>query len=459
MGDDENEQPPSPNTVNGKLKDVSHLKASSAFKAPISYPVGSGKDSYSDSEDEDAAFTISTRPSHPEQTPWQAVVPALREEEPEDDEIPKSDSPASIKLSDEISSLEVRHLLGFVTCFFVGVEASAIFYCVINSATHLTIMQINEPRMVTKFVAPEDKLLKPLPDKPIECTKLPDGPEPVVVEIEYPARDALQPLDNPNDAIESMVAGLDSSNWVDACKALLTLRQLAVHHPTECTAILPAAVPLVIKSVRSLRSSLCKTAVMATTDLVLSFGDDMLPLCDVGGPSAPIKSLLSQLLLKCASNDKKFVIEEAIRALNTLASGTTPAKFLPMLAPYIDHKNLKVRGKAGIVLAATVTRMTPMEAAEYGLPSLLKFSGKLITDNTPDARESAKQMAVFLRKAFADSHVQSKFPELTPPEPESTEQVLEEGEEPKPVPGPWQRFLKLHLNPSASVAVLRVAAE
>ncbi len=37
-----------------------------------------------------------------------------------------------------------------------------------------------------------EKLLKPLPDKPVPCDKLPDGPEPVQVEVEYVAREDLQ---------------------------------------------------------------------------------------------------------------------------------------------------------------------------------------------------------------------------------------------------------------------------
>lgn len=37
-----------------------------------------------------------------------------------------------------------------------------------------------------------EKLLKPLPDKPLPCDKLPDGPEPVQVEVEYVAREDLQ---------------------------------------------------------------------------------------------------------------------------------------------------------------------------------------------------------------------------------------------------------------------------
>ncbi len=54
---------------------------------------------------------------------------------------------------------------------------------------------------------------------------------------------------------------------------------------------------------------------MTVTDLYVSFGDTLLPLTDLGGPAKPVNSILAQILLKCSSNDKKFVIEEAQRAL------------------------------------------------------------------------------------------------------------------------------------------------
>ena len=74
-------------------------------------------------------------------------------------------------------------------------------------------------------------------------------------------------------------------------------------------------VPLVLKSVRSLRSAVCKSAILATADLYLSFGDALLPHTDVGGAAKPMGSVLAQILLKCASNDKRFVIDEALIAL------------------------------------------------------------------------------------------------------------------------------------------------
>jgi hypothetical protein len=115
--------------------------------------------------------------------------------------------------------------------------------------------------------------------------------------------------------LAAALPGLEAADWLEAVKALNLLRQLVVHHPDACSAQLDKLVPLVLKSVRSLRSSLCKTAIMAVADLYESYSDALLPHTNVGGLAKPLTSLLAQILLKCSSNDKKFVIEEAQRAL------------------------------------------------------------------------------------------------------------------------------------------------
>lgn len=58
-----------------------------------------------------------------------------------------------------------------------------------------------------------------------------------------------------------------------------------------------------------------QTAIMAVADVYTTYGDLLLPHTDVGGQLKPTTSLLAQMLLKCSSNDKKFVIEEAQRAM------------------------------------------------------------------------------------------------------------------------------------------------
>lgn len=82
---------------------------------------------------------------------------------------------------------------------------------------------------------------------------------------------------------------------------------------------------------------------MAVSDLCRTFGTELLPLLDAGGAAQPQRSLLSQLLQKAGSNDKRFVIEEVTRALQTMAECMEPRQLLDRLLPSAAHKNPKVR--------------------------------------------------------------------------------------------------------------------
>jgi hypothetical protein len=88
--------------------------------------------------------------------------------------------------------------------------------------------------------------------------------------------------------------------------------------------------------------SVPQSAIMAVADIVEGFGDDILPHLDVGGVGNPAGSLLYQLLLKGSSNDKRFVIEEAKRALTLTADYVGPVSLLDLLLPYAAHKSPKV---------------------------------------------------------------------------------------------------------------------
>ncbi|GAB4822816.1 hypothetical protein N2152v2_009862 [Parachlorella kessleri] len=296
----------------------------------------------------------------------------------------------------------------------------------------------------------EKPLPKPSERPAVPGDKLPTGPEPVQIEVEYVPRDQLQPVEDAAAAVEACSSGLDSADWVEAVKALNLLRQLVVHHANSCQDKLQQWMLPVVKSVRSLRSSLCKTAIMAVSDLYITYGDALLPLADVGGQAKPLTSLLAQILLKCSSNDKKFVIEEAQLALQTMVEHTTPGKFLDLLLPYLDHKNPKLRGKAGGAATLTVARMQPAEMAGFGMLRLLQMAGKLITDNTPDAREAAKRLVGLLSAAFQDPAVQQQL-DVQVPEPEPAE-----GEAAPAKPSKWEYFCRQNLNASAATAVLKV---
>lgn len=56
--------------------------------------------------------------------------------------------------------------------------------------------------------------------------------------------------------------------------------------------------------------------------------------------------------------------------------------------------------QVAVVVAAAMQRMTPEELAATNVDGLLEAAGKLLSDNTPEARESARQMIPLLRGAY-----------------------------------------------------------
>lgn len=50
--------------------------------------------------------------------------------------------------------------------------------------------------------------------------------------------------------------------------------------------------------------------------------------------------------------------------------------------------------------------LQPLEMVGVGMPRLLQLAGRLLTDNTPEAREAAKRMVLLLSAAFADEAMQ-----------------------------------------------------
>jgi hypothetical protein len=100
-----------------------------------------------------------------------------------------------------------------------------------------------------------------------------------------------------------------------------------------------------------------QTGIMTTTDLLITFSDDLLPHLDVGGPAKPLTSMLGQLLLKASSNEKRFVVDEAQRALGTMAEVFTATRALALFSPYVEHKNPKLRARAGGAVLMVVEHM------------------------------------------------------------------------------------------------------
>ncbi|KAL3630422.1 hypothetical protein CASFOL_023406 [Castilleja foliolosa] len=102
---------------------------------------------------------------------------------------------------------------------------------------------------------------------------------------------------------------------------------------------------VMVKSMKNPRSALIKTSIMVSSDIFKAFG---VKLFD--STSDSINQLLLQLLLK-ACQDKKFVCEEAERALLAMVEAMAPLPLLQKLSAYVGHSNLKVRAKAAIFIS------------------------------------------------------------------------------------------------------------
>lgn len=204
----------------------------------------------------------------------------------------------------------------------------------------------------------------------------------------------------------------------------------------------------------------------------------MIPLMDTGSMTRPANSLLLQLLLKASSNDKKFVLDEVQQTLTVMAKSVDPAACLDRLLPYAAHRNPKVRAQVAIVLTSAAQQMSPEALAKYGSDTLLKVSGNLVTDNTPDARNAARELLALLRTSYdiapsSDPCTSECEKENSPAPVQATDKlpgktaVLGQHSAEKAnasheqaacePPHSWEAFCKGNLAPSAAAAVLKVS--
>lgn len=126
---------------------------------------------------------------------------------------------------------------------------------------------------------------------------------------------------------------------------------------------------------------------------------------------------------------------------------------------------------------------------DFGMAGVLQLAGKLITDNTPEARDSAKRIVGLVSSVFADPAVQEALNIQVGPQESgplvgigrwygrcslllvrlvlrrsacAAMQVPEpptpaDGEEAPPKQSKWEYFCRSNLNASAAIAVLKVA--
>lgn len=308
------------------------------------------------------------------------------------------------------------------------------------------------------------------------------------VEVEYIESENLNDLEDVDTCLKTLVAGLDSKDWVLVCDTLNNVRRLSIFHKEAMLDILGDVITRIAKALKSPRSAVIKTAIMTSADIFGAYNDLIIDSLD---------PLLLQLLLK-SSQDKRFVCEVAEKALISMTTCISPISLLPKLQPYLKHKHPRVRAKASMCFSRSVPQLGAEGINTYGIDKLIQVAASQLSDQLPESREAARTLLLELQNVY------EKFPNLMPaatvsedsetkivsedsetkiisedsetkrvsedPKTETvsedpeTETVSEEpetvtvSEDPKTVAESWESFCQSNLSPLSAQAVLRVTS-
>ncbi|XP_061991532.1 uncharacterized protein LOC133709713 [Rosa rugosa] len=216
--------------------------------------------------------------------------------------------------------------------------------------------------------------------------------------IDYISSENLKPISDPDSKIQSLIEGLDSKDWTKVCESLNNARRFALFHSALLVPTLEKVMVVLVKSMKNPRSALIKTSIMASADFFTAFGDSLLD----STTSDAFDQLLLQLLLK-ASQDKRFVCEEADKALSAMVKSLTPLPLLHRLKAYVTHAHLKVRAKAAISISTCVSKMGLEGMKDYGLVALIKMAADSLNDRLPEAREAARSIVTSVYNAYTEN--------------------------------------------------------
>ncbi|CAN8256288.1 unnamed protein product [Cochlearia groenlandica] len=262
-----------------------------------------------------------------------------------------------------------------------------------------------------------------------------------IVEVEYIESENLDNVDDADSVLKSVLAGLESKDWVAVCDALNNVRRLSIFHKELMMDILEKVIPAVVKSLKNPRSAVCKTACMASADIFSAYNNHITDLLD---------PLLTQLLLK-SSQDKRFVCEAAEKALTAMTQHVSPTLLLPKLQPCLKNRNPRIRAKASLCFSRSVPRLGVEGIKEYGIDKLVQAAASQLSDQLPESREAARTVLLELQTAYEKAHPHIKPETSSPSSPPEEEDPIQEAE-----PVTWEYFCQSKLSALSAQAVLRV---
>uniref|UniRef100_A0A3Q7F101 TOG domain-containing protein n=2 Tax=Solanum lycopersicum TaxID=4081 RepID=A0A3Q7F101_SOLLC len=253
-----------------------------------------------------------------------------------------------------------------------------------------------------------------------EDCKVNSGVEVGTSEVEYIESENLEDVEDVDMSLKV---------WILVCEALNDVRRLCKFHREATLDILVNVISLVVKSLKSPRSAVCKTAIMTSADIFKAYCDSVVDLID---------PLLVQLLLK-SSQDKRFFCEAAEKALISMTTWVSPVLLLAKLQPYLKNKNPRIRAKASMCISRSAPHLGSDGIKAYGIEKLIQLAASQLSDKLPESREAARDQLLDLQNVY------EKTLDMMPIDVSENPQI-----------NSWEHFCQSKLSPLSALAVLRV---
>ncbi|GAB2220688.1 hypothetical protein Droror1_Dr00008355 [Drosera rotundifolia] len=176
----------------------------------------------------------------------------------------------------------------------------------------------------------------------------------------------LKPFTDPNSKIQDLKEGLESKDWVRVCQSLNDVRVLAIYHSVGRGLMVmynywEKAISVLVKEMKNPRSAVCKTSIMASSDVFGAYGNKLLQLDGESDGFDQLELLfwvtISEITIPSPNGDKV-----------TFKSSAGPSRMFPAVAFVLERgkevKNEKIgkEEKAGVVKGAGGALLEVVEA-------------------------------------------------------------------------------------------------
>jgi hypothetical protein len=233
----------------------------------------------------------------------------------------------------------------------------------------------------------------------------------------------VKALEDPERSLRTVSQNLKSNHWVDQFQAIDVVRSLSLHHANMLTPTLHRIAPLVATCAESLRSSVCKNALLCLFDMCGQYQTDL---------ENSVPSLMTSLLKRSADTSNIFISASANSALVKLIESCPGPKLVQTLFSQSSTRNASLRAiVAKSISFAIDTHGAPLLESSSDKKKVIKLSTTFLSDGKPGTRQAGRRLIWSLSEngALSTKAIQN----LSGSDQAAVKKVLDKGVEPEPI--------------------------